>query len=132
MFSLKMKNGLKGTKLGIGALYEHLYQREMEGRARSEQFTIVTEAHRALPDVEGILTHPRLAHCLSLLSKRTSTEQRRPWQKQKIAHTRTSTLVKSLGKLSITSAQARRLDDLGFSHWSLVALAGRSKDVEDF
>ena len=40
--------------------------------------------------------------------------------------------VKSLGKPSITSAQAKRLDALGFSHQALEKLQSESKDPAAF
>ena len=55
------------------------------------------------------------------------------WIQQKRLFQRTTSLTKSLGgKPSITSAQAKRLDALGFTHEDLVKLRAESSNTESF
>ena len=51
---------------------------------------------------------------------------------QKRRFARTTTLIKSLGKPSITPAQAKRLDSLGLGYRDLMKLKSESRDREDF
>ncbi len=91
-------------------------------------------AHRALPDVlamEAVLTHPSLVKCLSNLTVRSPGKQISLWLEQKRAHSRSTALIKSLGKKSVTSAQAKRLDSLGLGVHELVELR-RSHSDEGF
>lgn len=78
-----------------------------------------------MPDVmamERVFTHPSLVSCLSNLPIRSSKQQRSHWVEQKRLFQRTTALTKSLGKPSITSAQAKRLNVLGFTHEELQKL----------
>lgn len=91
-------------------------------------------AHRALPDVfamERVLTHPSLVRCLSRLPIRTPGRQIKLWIQQKRAHIRTTSLVKALGKPSLTTIQAKRLDSLGLGFKELLQLRD-SHSKEDF
>jgi len=72
--------------------------------------------------MEEILMHPSLVRCLSNLTIRTPDKQVSLWMKQKQAHFRSTTLLKSLGRKSITPAQAKRLDSLGLDLQELVRL----------
>lgn len=99
------------------------------------QLTIVLGAHRALPDViamERVFTHQSLVSCLSKLPLRTPKTQRRLWIDQKRLFFRTTSLIKSLGKPAITTAQAKRLDVLGLGHEELVQLHKTFKSREEF
>ena len=95
-----------------------------------------TGAHRALPDViamEKVFSHLSLVGCLSKLHIRTPQQQSRLWNQQKRLYQRTTSLTKSLGgKPSITSAQAKRLDVLGFSYEELLKLRADCKDTASF
>ena len=95
-----------------------------------------TGEHRALPDVlamEGVFSHLSLVGCLSRLPIRTPQQQSRLWIQQKRIFQRTTFLTKSLGgKPSITSAQAKRLDALGFNYEDLVKLRADCKDMASF
>ena len=56
--------------------------------------------------------HPSLVKCLSSLSIRSPHLHRKLWMEQKKA-IRATTLIKALGKPTLTSAQAKRVDALG-------------------
>lgn len=95
----------------------------------------LTGAHRALADVEAmkaVLTHPSLVHCLSDLPTHSSSQQLKLWDTQKKLHQRTTHLVSSLGKPSVTAAQAKKLDSVGFTYAGLVSLRSEVKDEGDF
>ena len=82
-------------------------------------------AHRAMPDVlamERVFTHPALVSCLSKIPTRSPKQQRNMWIQQKRVYQRTTALTRSLGKPSVTSAQAKKLDSLGFSYEDLKKL----------
>ncbi len=82
-------------------------------------------AHRALPDVlamEAVLTHPSLIRCLSKLTIHSPNKQISLWLEQKRAHSRSTALIKSLGRKCITSVQAKHLDSLGLRLHELVEL----------
>ncbi len=82
-------------------------------------------ANRALPDVlamEEVLTHRSLVKCLSNLTIRSPGKQISLWLKQKRAHSRSTALIKSLGRKCITSVQAKRLDSIGLGLHELVEL----------
>ena len=66
---------------------------------------------RALPDVYAMerVWHPSLVKCLSSLSTRSPKLHRKLWMEQKKA-IRATTLIKALGKPTLTSAQAKRVD----------------------
>ncbi len=53
------------------------------------------------------------------------------WAEQKSLHQRTTSLVNSLGKPSVTAPQAKRLDVLGLSYSALLSLRLESKKEED-
>ena len=92
-------------------------------------------AHRAMADVKAmkaVLTHPILVEHLRSLEFRAPTQQLRLWEKQKEIHRRTSTLIASLGKPSVTSAQAKRLDTLGVTVPLLLRVRSEAKDAEEF
>ena len=82
--------------------------------------------------MEEVMTHHSLVHCLSKLQVRSPKQLSSLWVKQKQAFRRRAALVKSLGKPDITRAQAKRLDELGFSYQSLLKLLSKSKDVVAF
>ena len=73
-----------------------------------------------------------MANCLQNLSFWSTAQQTNLWHKQKSLITRTAGLVKQFGKPAITSAQAKRLDALGFNFESLVKLAGQSSNGMEF
>ena len=56
--------------------------------------------------------HPSLVKCLSSLSIRSPHLHRKLWMEQKKA-IRATDLIKALGKPTLTSAQAKRVDALG-------------------
>ena len=97
--------------------------------------TLSLGAHRALPDIlamEKVFTHPSLVSCLSKLPTRSPKKQMNAWIEQKRTFQRTTALIKSLGKPTITKPQAKRLDDLGFTYEDLVKLRSKHKDREVF
>ena len=68
-------------------------------------------AHRAFPDVqamEAVMTHPSLVSCLTNLPIRSPKRQIELWSTQKAVHQQS--LVKALGKPTISKAQAKKLD----------------------
>lgn len=88
-----------------------------------------------MPDVvamEKVFTHPSLVDCFSQLPIRPPKKQRSLWIAQKRAFQRSSTLIKSIGKPAVTTAQAKRLDDLGFAYEDLLKLRADSKDRDVF
>ena len=78
------------------------------------------------------VTHPSLVSCLSKLPTRSPKKQMNAWIEQKRTFQRTTALIKSLGKPTITKPQAKRLDDLGFTYEDLVKLRSKHKDREVF
>ena len=54
------------------------------------------------------------------------------WVQQKQQFSRTTSLVRCLGKPSITSAQAKRLDALGLNYADLTTMKSKSKSRDDF
>ena len=96
---------------------------------------ITVGAHRALPDVlamEQVFLHPSLARCLSNLPTRFPHLQRKLWVDQKKSFMRASVLIRSLGKPTVTPAQAKRLDTLGLKFEDLLKLYQESADREAF
>ena len=96
---------------------------------------LLTGAHRAFPDViamVAVMTHPSLVGCLTRILIRSSTRQMDLWTKQKEVFQRATALIKSLGKPSVTSAQAKRLDALGLGYGDLVKLRSESAGDEAF
>lgn len=94
-----------------------------------------TGAHRALADVHAmkeVFTHPSMRHCLSKLQPNPSSQQLKSWDKQKRLHHRTTSLISSLGKPSITAPQAKRIDTVGLSYAGLVKILSEAKGEEDF
>ena len=79
--------------------------------------------------MKAIFTH---LNCLGDAAIRSPSYQVMLWNEQKLVHERTTSLVTSLGKPSITAPQAKRLDVLGFTFQSLLKLYTQSKDPEDF
>ena len=69
-------------------------------------------AHTDVFAMERVLTHPSLVRCLSRLPIRTSGRQIKLWMQQKRAHIRTTSLVKALGKPSLTTILTKCLDPL--------------------
>ncbi len=68
-------------------------------------FFMLTGAHRALPDVvamERVMTHPTLINCLAKIPTRTYDRMMELWTTQKLVFSRSTALVMSLGKPSIT------------------------------
>ena len=92
-------------------------------------------AHRALPDVdamEKVITHPKLARCLSKLLIRSATNQGGLWVAMKRRYFRSAALIKELGKPAVTTAQAKRLDELGLDFQDLLKMNSESKTPEEF
>lgn len=61
---------LKGTKLGMEKLYKHILKADLPSKiciACQNYLFHPTDAHRALGDVQAVLTHPSLITCLSKL-----------------------------------------------------------------
>ena len=84
-----------------------------------------TGAHRALPDVlalEAVLRHPSLCGDLESLPFRSPQLQTKLWVQQKRLYTRASHLIKAVGKPSLTSTQAKKLDALEFMFQSISLL----------
>ncbi len=54
------------------------------------------------------------------------------WIQQKRCFQRTTSLIKSLGKHNITSAQAKKLDSIRLSYGDLKQLKSEYKDREEF
>ena len=77
-------------------------------------------------------THPLLVKCLTALDVRSPKQQLKMWMTQKLTHQRTTSLITSLGKPSVTAPQAKRLDSLGITHKVLVDLWAQSIDEEEF
>lgn len=78
-----------------------------------------------------ILTHPSL-DCFSKLQVYSSSQQLKSWASQKGLHQRTTCLIRSLGKPSVTSPQAKKLDSLGLSYSALMELHSSARDEDDF
>ncbi|XP_064397556.1 uncharacterized protein LOC135344319 [Halichondria panicea] len=120
------KNGdshLAGKKLGMGDLYLHTLGTCLEG------------AHRAFPDVlamEAVMTHQSLISCPPNLPVRSAKKQMELWTSQKQRFHQADALIRSLGKPSITAAQAKRLIQLGLEHSALVTLRPKSSTPEAF
>ncbi len=96
---------------------------------------VYTGAHRALPDVlamEAVMTHPLLASSLTKIPVRSAKKQLELWSSQKQAHLRCDTLIRALGKPSITVSQAKKLDQLGLSYKGLVTLWANSGNPNRF
>ena len=92
-------------------------------------------AHRAFPDViamVAVMTDPLLVGCLTRIPIRSPTRQLDLWTKQKELFQRATALIKSLGKPSITSAQAKRLDSLKLGYGDLVKLRSECAGDEAF
>ena len=81
--------------------------------------------------MERVLTHPSLVRCLSRLPIRTPGRQIKLWIQQKRALIRITSLVKALGKPSLTTIQAKCLDSLGLGFKELLQLRD-SHSKEDF
>ncbi len=119
---------LKGLKLGIESLHKHFIETDVEGMVynfstANNIFSMPAGAHRALPDVmamERVFTHLSLVACLSNLPIRSPKQQKSLWMNQKSCFRRRTALTRSLGKPSITPAQANRLDTLSFTHGDLL------------
>ena len=95
---------------------------------------ISNTAHRALSDVEALerlFTDTPLQELLPRLPSRTASSQLHIWTRQKNQHGRCSFLLRALGK-KITSAQAKRLDDLGLTYDELRFLRKSSDSTDDF
>ena len=126
---------IRGRSLGLGNLH-----RSIMGTGRLKIIKnffnvhillMYVGAHRALPNVfamERVLTHPSLVRCLSRLP---IGRQIKLWIQQKRAHIRTTSLVKALGKPSLTTIQAKHLDILGLGFKELLQPRD-SHSKEDF
>ncbi len=82
-------------------------------------------AHRAFPDVqamEAVMTHPSLVSCLTNLPIRSPKRQIELWSTQKAVHQQSASLVKALGKPTISKAQAKKLGELGLGIATLKTL----------
>ena len=71
-------------------------------------------------------------NCLSEVEIHSPSQQVMLWNAQKETYQRTTCLVTSLGKPSITAPQAKRLDFLGFTTPSLLQLYTQAESVDDF
>ncbi len=94
-----------------------------------------TGAHRALPDVlalEAVLRHPSLCGDLESLPFRSPQLQTKLWVQQKRLYTRASHLIKAVGKPSLTSTQAKKLDALGFTFQSISLLRQQCSSQDKF
>lgn len=80
----------------------------------------------------AVVTHPSMSSCLTKLPTRSAGEQLQLWTTQKRQHQKITSLITSLGKPSITSAQAKKLDSVGLSYNGLVSLFGNASDQEGF
>ena len=95
----------------------------------------LTGAHRAFPDVlamEAVMTHQSLISCPPNLPVRSAKKQMELWTSQKQRFHQADALIRSLGKPSITAAQAKRLIQLGLEHSALVTLRPKSSTPEAF
>ena len=91
-------------------------------------------AHRALPDVdamEKVITHPKLARCLSKLLIRSATNQGGLWVAMKRRYFRSAALIKELGNPAVTTAQAKRLDELGLDFQDLLKMNSEPNIAKD-
>ena len=131
---------LKGTTLGMEKLYKHLFKSDLPGTVdttltqhiKHPLLLFFPGAHRALADVramKAIFTH---LNCLDDVEIRSPNQQLMLWKSQKMAYKRTTSLVASLGKPSITAPQAKRLDFLGFTFESLLDLYCQASDQDAF
>ena len=92
-------------------------------------------AHRAFPDViamVAVMTHSSLVGYLTRIPIRDSMRPIDQWTKQKGLFQRSSAPIKALGKPSVSSPQAKRLDALGLGYGDLVKLRSESTDDEAF
>ena len=81
----------------------------------------------------AVLTHPSLLNCLSKSPIRSPSQQLQLWESQKKLHQRTTSLISSLGKPSISALQAKKLDSVGLSNVAdLEKHFSESKDQNDF
>ena len=137
------KNGdshLAGKKLRMVDLYLHTLGTPLEGWQLVFYYLFylcitLTGAHRAFPDVlamEAVMTHHSLISCLTNLPIRSAKKQMELWTSQKQRFHRSDALIRSLGKPSITAAQAKRLVQLGLEHSTLVTLRSKSGTPEAF
>ena len=78
------------------------------------------------------MTHHSLISCLTNLPIRSAKKQMELWTSQKQRFHRSDALIRSLGKPSITAAQAKRLVQLGLEHSTLVTLRSKSGTPEAF
>ena len=92
---------------------------------------ILIMSTQALPDAMERVFHPSLVKCLSSLSIRSPQLHRKLWMEQKKA-IRANTLIKVLGKSTLTSAQAKRVDALGIKFEDLLNLYLESTTTEAF
>ena len=103
---------LKGTTLGMEKLYKHLFKSDLPGTVdttltqpiKHPLLLFFPGAHRALADVramKAIFTH---LNCLDDVEIRSPNQQLMLWKSQKMAYKRTTSLVASLGKPSITTS----------------------------
>lgn len=128
---------LKGTTLGMEKLFKHLFNSDLPGKFDTtlQIFDLLCNfagAHRALADVramKAVFTH---LDCLPNLQLRSPSQQLKLWTDQKMAHHRRTSLVKSLGKPSISAPQAKRLDHLDLSFETLLLLHTKSDDGDVF
>ncbi len=134
---------LSGRTLGVGALHKHFLGTDLEGKitiyytssGSKLSFIYFAGVHRALPDVqalESVVTHPLLVHCLSQLPIRSLRNEGDMWLQQKRSFQRTTNLIRSLGRHTITSAQAKKLDGMGLGYGDLEQLRQACKDREEF
>ncbi len=93
---------------------------------------VTIQEHTALPDVlalEAVLRHPSLCGDLESLPFRSPQLQTKLWVQQKRLYTRAS---KAVGKPSLTSTQAKKLDALGFTFQSISLLRQQCSSQDKF
>jgi len=82
--------------------------------------------------MERVLKHEDITLHLAALSIRSPLEQTKLWIQQKRLFTRAASLIKAIGKPTLTSTQAKKLDSLGFTFSSLSLLRQQCGGTEAF
>lgn len=73
--------------------------------------------------MKEVLTHPSLKHCLAKLQIRSPSQQLKLWGEQKAKHQRTTSIIRSLGKPSVTACQAKKIDTVGLTYAGLMKIS---------
>ena len=71
-------------------------------------------------------------NCLSEIQTHSPSQQLEIWRSQKLKYQRTTALIASLGKPSITAPQAKRLDTLSLSFPSLCSIHSEARNDIEF